>query len=378
MKIARNITTQLINSLKPAWVVVLYGPRRTGKTTLVKSLLPSINSQPILFVNGDEIKTQRALSSQDSTTFSAFIGHHQLLIIDEAQRIPNIGLNLKLLIDTFPQLKIIATGSATFDLANKIAEPLTGRKTILHLYPLSFSEIARHYGQFETEQQLERWLVWGGYPQAILESSELDRADLLQEITGSYLYKDILDLQGLKRADKIINLLRLLAFQIGSQVSLTELGTQLNMDFRTIEKYLELLEKSFVIYRLGGFSRNLRKEVAKTNKYYFYDNGIRNALIENFNPLQLRNDTGQLFENYLMIERQKKLQHHRQSANRYFWRTYDQQELDLVEESGGQLRGFEFKWSSRKKPKTPKSWLQTYDNASYQVINQDNYVEFIT
>ena len=317
------------------------------------------------------------MASQNRQTLDEVLADAELLIIDEAQRIPEIGLNLKILIDNHPETTIIATGSASFALANSINEPLTGRKITFTLYPLSYPEISQSFGALETKSQLEQWLIWGGYPEIVTSPLHL-RARLIGELVGSYLFRDLLELVGLRRADKLVDLLRLLAFQIGREVSLNELATNLGINRQTVERYLDLLEKVFVIYRVGGFSRNLRKEITKNARYYFFDNGVRNSLIQNFNPLALRDDVGQLWENFLMIERIKAHEYAGHNVNRYFWRTYDQKEIDLIEEQQGQLFGFEFKWgTSGFKRTTRQSFLSAYPHAQLQTVNQENFVEFL-
>jgi len=306
------------------------------------------------------------------------LGDAELLVIDEAQRVPEIGLNLKILIDNNPNVTILATGSASFDLANKINEPLTGRKLTFTLYPLSYAELSKTLGILETRNQLEQWLVWGGYP-VIATTSDLSlRERLLGELVGSYLYRDILELGEIRRSEKIVDLLRLLAYQIGQEVSMAELATSLGLSRDTVERYLDLLEKVFVIFRVGGFSRNLRKEVTKNSRYYFFDNGVRNSLIQNLNPISVRNDTGQLWENYLMVERRKSNQFAERSVNAYFWRTYDQKEIDYIEEHAGQLNAYEFKWGDGEiKSATRKLFEETYPDAKMQVVNRENFEGFV-
>lgn len=378
MKIQRLLLPQLEERVKPGQVAVVYGPRRVGKTTLVKEFLDSYQGK-YLFLNADELASREAMESQDAKKLGALVHGHDLLVVDEAQRVQEIGLNLKILVDTYPQLAIIATGSASFDLANKINEPLTGRKSTLTLYPISFEELVKEFGLFEAKKQLEQWIVWGGYPNSVTTQSIQERESLLGELVGSYLYKDILELDEVKRADKIVDLLRLVAFQIGKEVSIAELASNLALNRETVERYLDLLEKVFVIFRVGGFSRNLRKEVVKNHRYYFYDNGVRNALIQNFNAPNLRNDIGQLWENYLVSERMKTNHYQNRLTNSYFWRTYDQKEIDLVEEAGGKLCGFEFKWSkdATVNKSTVKEFTQTYDNASVETVTSDNYDQFL-
>ncbi len=376
MKIERLLQNVLLNSLLPGKVIVLYGPRQVGKTTLAQDLLPLVE-QPTRFINADELIYREALASQNLQKLNEVLGDAELLIIDEAQRVPDIGLNLKILIDNNPHVTILATGSASFDLANKINEPLTGRKLTFHLYPLSFTEMSNSLGTFEAKAQLERWLIWGGYPEIVTAPAHL-REQLLGELVGSYLYRDLLELEGLRRADKLVDLLRLLAFQIGQEVSLSELASNLSINRQTVDRYLDLLEKVFVIYRVGGFSRNLRKEIAKNARYYFFDNGVRNSLIQNFNPLPLRNDIGQLWENYLMTERLKVHEYNGRFVNSYFWRTYDQKEIDLIEEQQGQLFGFEFKWKSGTiKKATQREFLAAYPNSELKTVSQDNFVDFL-
>jgi predicted AAA+ superfamily ATPase len=375
MKIQRQLLSQLRQAIQPGKVVVLYGPRQVGKTTLVQDLLAE-TSLAHTYINADELVYREALGSQNRRTLGDLLGHSALLVIDEAQRVPDIGLNLKILVDSYPQVAIVATGSSSFDLANKVSEPLTGRKLTLTLYPTSYGELVETVGAFEARAELERWLIWGGYPDIVTAEPGL-RERLLGELVGSYLYRDILELDGVRRADKIVDLLRLLAFQIGQEVSITELGTSLALGRLTVERYLDLLEKVFVIFRTGGLARNLRKEVTKTARYYFYDNGVRNSLIQNFNRLNLRNDVGQLWENYLMVERRKANQYAGRGANTYFWRTYDQKELDYVEEREGRLFGYEFKWQGQVRDATQREFLAAYPGAEVTTITRENFADFL-
>ena len=375
MKIKRYLLPQLQQAIQPGKVVVLYGPRQVGKTTLVQDLLAE-TSLSHTYINADELVYREALGSQNRRILGELLGDNALLVIDEAQRVPDIGLNLKILVDSFPHAAIIATGSSSFDLANKVSEPLTGRKLTLTLYPVSYGELTDTLGAFEARAELERWLIWGGYPGIFTAEPGL-RERLLGELVGSYLYRDILELDGVRRADKIVDLLRLLAFQIGQEVSVAELATSLAINRQTVERYLDLLEKVFVIFRVGGLARNLRKEVTKTARYYFYDNGVRNSLIQNFNRLSLRNDLGQLWENYLMVERRKANQYASRGANTYFWRTYDQKELDYVEEREGRLFGYEFKWQGQVRGATQREFLAAYPGAEVTTITQENFTNFL-
>ena len=377
MKINRSLLPQIKELLIPGKVLVLYGPRQVGKTTLAKDLIDSVSLRS-RFINADELVYREALSSQSRQKLGEVLGDAELLVIDEAQRVPNIGINLKILVDSFPKAVILATGSASFDLANKISEPLTGRTLTFNMYPISYAETRQSFGVLETRSQLDRWLIWGGYPLVLTQENPILRDKLLGEIVGAYLYRDILEHEGVRRSDKIVDLLRLLAFQIGQEVSIAELATSLGMGRPTVERYLDLLEKVFVIFRVEGFSRNLRKEVTKNSRYYFYDNGVRNSLIQNFNPLNLRQDLGQLWENFLMVERRKANQAAFRSANTYFWRTYDQKEIDCIEEHGGKLYGYEFKWGSKSIPrKTSSEFLETYPGSELSIVNQENFEIFL-
>lgn len=378
MKIMRFLLTTLPDSLLPGKVTILYGPRQVGKTTLVSDFLalPETTRRQ-RFVNADELVYREALASQDRQRLGELLGENELLAIDEAQRVPNIGLNLKILVDSFPNAAVIATGSASFELANQISEPLTGRSLTYYLYPVSYAEIQATLGAFDAKTQLDRWLIWGGYPAIVTTDAVHLREKLLGELVGAYLYRDLLELEGLRRAEKLVDLLRLLAFQIGQEVSLSELAASLALNRETVERYLDLLEKVFVIFKVRGFSRNLRKEISKTSRYYFYDNGVRNSLIQNFNSLALRNDVGQLWENFLMIERRKALNYLDRSANSYFWRTYDQKEIDYIEEAGGRLFGFEFKWKGELRKATRREFLKAYPGAEIQTITPENFEAFV-
>jgi predicted AAA+ superfamily ATPase len=366
----------LKKALSPNKVIIIYGPRRCGKTTLLGKFLESSNKKYLL-VSGDDITVQEYLSSQSIEKLKSFIGKNKLLVIDEAQRIEKIGLNLKIIIDHIKGIEVIATGSSSFDLARNVGEPLTGRKYIIKMFPLAQMDIMQVEERFQVDVNLEGRLIYGSYPEVVITNDNKEKERYLKEIVGSHLYKDILELNGLKHSDKIVRLLQLLAFQIGKEVSYNELGRQLGISKNTVERYLDLLEKTFVVYRLLGFSRNLRKEISKNSRYYFYDTGIRNALINNFNSLQLRDDVGILWENYIIIERIKKREYLQIIANNYFWRTYDRKEIDFIEERGGTLYGYEMKWKS-KNVKPPKDWLKTYQNSKYELISRENYLEFVT
>lgn len=376
MKIQRYLLSQLQDAITPGKVVVLYGPRQVGKTTLVTELLDNTDLKAQL-INADELRYREALASQDRQALGNLLADNELLIIDEAQRVENIGLNLKILVDQFPGAALIATGSASFELANKISEPLTGRSLTYYMYPVSYGEIHQTFGPFEAREQLDRWLIWGGYPEIAVEESTQRREQLLGELVGSYLYRDLLELDGLRKPEKIVDLLRLLAFQIGQEVSLSELATNLAINRETVDRYLDLLEKVFVIFMVRGFSRNLRKEVTKNARYYFFDNGVRNALIQNFNPLHLRNDVGQLWENYLIMERRKVNAASQRKANIYFWRTYDQKEIDYIEEREGKLFGYEFKRQGEMKKTTRREFSQAYPQAELQTVTVDNFDTFL-
>lgn len=376
MIIPRSLLSQIESAITPGKVITLYGPRQVGKTTLVTDITAR-SALRYKLINADELIYREALASQSKRTLGELLGESELLVIDEAQRVPDIGLNLKILVDGFPQAAIIATGSASFDLANKVSEPLTGRSLTFNLYPVSYGELQMVFGAFETRSLLERWLIWGGYPAIVTSESVALRERLLGELVGAYLYRDILEMEGVRRSEKIVDLLRLLAFQIGQEVSLAELATSVAVNRQTVERYLDLLEKVFVIFKVGGFSRNLRKEVTKNARYYFYDNGVRNTLIQNFNLLSLRNDVGQLWENFLMVERRKANQATQRSANTYFWRTYDQKEIDYIEERDGKLYGYELKWQGEMRNATRREFSHAYPNAELMTITRENFKEFI-
>jgi len=366
---------QKLKSLPSKKVTIIYGPRRVGKTTLLKKFLE--NKKNYLFVTGEDVFVSDFLSSQSIEKLKSFIGEKTLLVIDEAQYIPLIGKSLKLIIDHIENVRVIVTGSSTFDLTKQIGEPLTGRQHIIQLFPISQLELNQIETLAEVSAHLDERLIYGSYPETLTLKDNSLKQEYLHELVSSYLIKDILAFEGVQKSKKMIDLLILLAFQVGKEVSHSELGAQLSMSKNTVERYLDLLEKAFVLVNIRGFSRNLRKEVTKTSRYYFYDNGVRNALINNFNPLNRRDDVGMLWENYLVMERLKKQHYLSIWSNNYFWRTYDQKEIDWVEEREGQLHGYEFKWK-KDKAQPPKLWLETYENATFTCISQSNYLEFIT
>ena len=357
-------------------VIIIYGARRVGKTTLLNKFIENLDKDSVLFVNGDDITARQFLESQSIENLKDFVGKHAYLIVDEAQYVRNIGLNLKLVVDHIPGIKVIATGSSSFDLAHGVGEPLTGRRFVLKLLPLAQMEISNLEKAHETAANLENRLIYGSYPEVVTMRDNLLRQEYLRELIASYLFKEIFALEGIRHSDKLTRLLQLLAFQTGNDVSLSEIGRQLAMSKNTVERYLDLLEKVFVIFRLPGFSRNLRKEITKNSRYYFYDVGIRNALVGMFNPLNLRDDTGKLWENYIITEFQKRREYQRLPSKFYFWRTYDKKEIDLIEDLSGKLCGYEIKWKqSRANP--PKDWREHYPKAGFEVIHRGNYLDYI-
>jgi len=362
--------------LKPNKALIIYGPRQVGKTTLLNAFLSHTKLRYKLD-SGDNIKTQQILGSQDFAQILEYAQNYQLIAIDEAQKIPGIGTGLKILVDQIPGIKIIATGSSSFELAGQVGEPLTGRKSTLTLYPLSQMELLNHHNNtHELRENLPQYLIYGGYPDVVTSGSNPQKEEILNSLVESYLLKDILELEKVKSSKILLDLLRLIAFQVGSQVSLTELSSNLGIDYKTVARYLDLFEKSFILYNLRGYSRNLRSEITKKSKYYFTDNGIRNAVISNFNKLDLRDDVGKLWENFLVSERLKKQSYHKIHSNNYFWRTWEQKELDFVEERDGKLFGFEFKYK-KDRFSSPKLFLDTYKNAKVELVNNQNYQEFI-
>ncbi|MCO6147641.1 ATP-binding protein [Flavobacterium sp. NRK1] len=374
----RAITQEFTNKLVPNKVLVLLGARRVGKTQLIKKYIETVKQDSYLQLNGEDINDINLLQERSVNNYKRLLVNINLLVIDEAQNIPDIGAILKLIVDTIEGITVIATGSSMFDLSNNLGEPLVGRKNTLYLFPLSQMEFSEFENYKQTTELLEQRLIFGGYPELEQYESWEEKKDYLYEIINAYLLKDILVFEGIKNSDKIYDLLRLIAFQTGKEVSLQELGNQLQLSKNTVEKYLDLLSKVFILFKLEGFSRNLRKEITKTSRWYFYDNGIRNAIINNFNRLDLRTDIGDLWENYLASERIKKQHYQKLRTNNYFWRTYDQQELDWLEEKAEQLAAFEFKWNEKKKTKIPAAFSKAYPEASFEIINKANYLDFIT
>jgi hypothetical protein len=373
--LVRELSNLILNKLQPNKVVILSGARRVGKTMLVKEILANVN-EPILMLNGDDINVHDKLSIRSIENYKQILGTYKLLYIDEAQKIPEIGLKLKLLIDEIEGLRIIISGSSSFDKHKNAGEPLTGRKYTFTLYTLSENEYTQIENNINKMDKVRERLVFGNYPELLHLPDRQDKVDYLNEMISSYLLKDILVYEHIKNSQKIFNLLRLIAFQIGGEVSLQELGIQLGISKNTVEKYLDLLSKVFILHKVEGFSRNLRKEITKNSRWYFLDNGIRNAVIANFNPLQARNDIGALWENYMISERLKYQEYRRISSNNYFWRTYEQQEIDWVEERDGSLFGYEFKWKEEK-VKIPTQWKSAYPDASFELININNFSEWL-
>lgn len=374
--IDRSLEPLILSGLKPNKVVVLLGARRVGKTELIRHVLPQIGEEPLL-LNGENVDTIDMMQRRSIDNLKNVLGKHRLLVIDEAQAIPEIGLKLKLMVDHIEGVRILVTGSSVFDLDNQLGEPLVGRKTTLHLFPLTQMEFAPREHAIQTSTNLPKRLIYGSYPEIEHLDTQDEKEECLKEQVSSYLLKDILAFEGIRKRGKIVSLLRMLAFRVGSEISMDSIGNDLGLNKNTVDRYLDLLSKVFIIHNVRGFSRNLDNEITKKSKWYFYDNGIRNALINNFNPMELRDDHGKLWENYLITERLKLQEYTRLFTNNYFWRTHTQQEIDWVEERGGHLHAYEFKWKKGSNTKVPPSWKRAYPDATFQVITQDNYLDFI-
>lgn len=377
MKYISRALEPLVNQyLKPNRAVILVGARRVGKTEFINKFM-SACKEPYLFLNGDDLQTHDLLELRSVTNYKRLLGESKLLIVDEVQSIQDIGMKLKLMLDNIDGLKILATGSSVLDLNAGLGEPLVGRKMTFQIFPLAQLELSQYENYIDTFQKLDERLIFGSYPELEQLSTNTEKIDYLKEQVNSYLLKDILAFEGIRKRDVIVSLLRMIAFRVGNEISIEGISNELQLGKGTVDKYLDLLSKVFIIHKLSGFSRNLDNEITKKNKWYFYDNGIRNALINNFNALTLRDDQGKLWENYLIAERLKKQEYLRLHHSNFFWRTHTKQEIDWVEEKDGALVGYEFKWSSKKQPKSPALWGKAYPNATFQVIHPKDYLDFI-
>lgn len=377
MTIERELKAQVVKRIKPQKVMLIYGPRRVGKTLLLREIYNEFEGKKLL-LNGESSDTVRMLSDRSISNYKHLFAEVSLLAIDEAQHIPEIGMKLKLMVDEIPGLAIVATGSSSFDLQNQAGEPLVGRSTRFMLTPFSIKEINKQQPTFQTITNIDQHLVYGFYPELISIDSGAEQARYLTEIVDSYLLRDILAIDGVKNAQKMHDLLRLVAYQVGSEVSTDELGKQLGVSRNTAERYLDLLQKVFVLYRLGGYSKNLRKEVVKSSKWYFQDNGIRNAVLNDFRPFADRSseERGALWENFIIGERMKRKHNNLSNINLYFWRTYDQQEIDLIEEDGDIITAYEIK-SGKKTPRIPKAFANAYPEAAYNIVNRDMFWDYV-
>lgn len=371
--IARKLFPYIADNLKPGFAIGLFGARRTGKTVLMNQLAEKISGRSLI-ISGEDFDVQELFSSQKLSLLKSATSGYTHLFIDEAQKIPNIGTSLKLIVDNFPQLAVFFTGSSSFELYNQLGEPLTGRSIFLNLFGFSQEELNEDF--LDARKALEEKLIYGLYPQVYLEQEIKQKEEILNSIKNGYLLKDILEFDLQKDSIFILNLLRLIAFQIGHDISYSEIASRLQVNVRTVQRYLNILEKMFIIFSLPGFSRNLRNEFTKSPRYYFWDNGIRNTLIANLNPINIRNDSGQLWENYCISERQKFLSFNRITANRFFWRTYTQKEIDYIEERGGSLYAYEMKYSG-KSSKVPAVFMENYPGSKFMEINMDNFLDFL-
>lgn len=373
MKIERILKSLLEEQFNLGKAIVLIGPRQVGKSTLIKDVLKKKDNH--LFLDGDDFLVQQELEKPNTEFLKRLIGKSEIVFIDEAQRIKNIGITSKIITDQFPNVQLILSGSSALDLNNEINEPLTGRKWEYNLYPISWEEFQNTYGFLKAQQQLEQRVIYGMYPDVLNFPNREE--EVLNNLVNSYLYKDILMLTGIKKPDILQKLVQALALQIGNEVSYNELSQLLGINKETVSNYINLLEKAYVVFRLNPFSRNLRNEIKTNRKIYFYDNGVRNAVISNFNSLNLRVDKGALWENFLIVERMKFLKYHRIYSNNFFWRTAQQQEIDWIEERNGKIIAFEFKWKKQTKNKIPKKFIENYE-AEGKIIDSGNYFEFIS
>ncbi len=374
--IERSIRNDFLKKVKQGKVLLLLGARRVGKTFFLNNIESELKEK-FLRLNGEDIFTMDVLSKRTRKNYLDLIENNKILIIDEAQKIPEIGSILKFIVDEFPNLKIIVTGSSMFDLKNKLGEPLTGRKYTMMLFPIAQMELRKTYSVFELKTMLPDRLIFGSYPEIFNIKNKQDKLDYLKELASDYLLKDILTIDGIRHSAQLFNLLKLLAYQVGSEVSYQELGQQLGISKNTVERYMDLLSKVFVIHKLQGFSRNLRNEVTKNSKWYFYDNGILNVFLNNFNTIDRRQDAGLLWENFIVSERLKYQYYKRMNVNNYFWRTYTQQEIDWIEERNGKLYAYEFKWQFNKRIRIPDLWKQHY-SLNFKIIHSDNFLEFVS
>ena len=371
--IQRQMQKRIEDSLFKGKIVVIYGARQVGKTTIVKHFQEKYPDS--VYLNCDEPDVREALTDASSVEIKSFIGDKKLVFLDEAQRVKNIGLSLKLIVENFPEIQVVATGSSSFDLSNQISEPLTGRKYEFLIYPFSMQELSVGQSEADIDRSIENRMIFGMYPEVATKSGE-EQKEALKSIAKSYLYKDVLQYQNIKNPDVLEKLLQALALQMGNEVSYGELAEAIRVDKKTVINYIDILEKAFIIFQLKPFSRNLRNELKKLRKIYFFDNGIRNALVNNFNPISLRQDVGSLWENFMISERVKFNNNNNIDNNIYFWRTHDKKEIDYIEDRGGKLYAFEFKWK-KDKTKEPKTFLEAYQNSKFEVINSDNYQKFV-
>ena len=372
--IGRSIEKDIRQRMFDGKAIIIMGARQVGKTTLIKQILDH-DEESIFWFNGDETDTRNLFENISATRLSSIIGNHRIVVIDEAQRISDIGIKLKLITDQIPNVQLIATGSSSFELANKINEPLTGRKWEYRLYPLSFAELVEETNLLEEKRMLPHRLVYGSYPEIVTHPGDEERR--LRLLTDSYLYKDILEYDKIQKSDKLVKLLQALAYQIGSEVSYNELAQLCGLDPKTVDNYITILEQAYIVFRLGSFSRNLRNELKSSRKIYFYDNGIRNAVISNFSQIESRTDAGALFENYVISECMKYKAYTPWYANSWFWRTTAMQEIDYIEEKNGIINAYEFKWNPSRKVVAPLSFRNAYPDAQFTVINRDNIDELL-